>query len=155
MTLRPHRRQTWRPAELDGVDLWVLLFGLLTVATVRGADYATTPSPVRTQPGPPLPATSVIEAAFPLWIWGIAMFAGAAVLLVGITSRAHLAVFIGHGWLFMIYGALAIGVVASLGSRDSWNGYRSAGDLAFISAMHFVVALRTGPAPSEREDIGE
>lgn len=146
MTLRPHRRQTWRPAAFTSADLWVLLGGLVAIASLRGFDYATGNDRVSQ-------SLSIVEDAFPLPVWGAFTLVAAVVLAVGITVRVHALVFVGHGLLAGVYLALGAGVASSVaGMGGWWDGIRSGGDLLFFAALHAYLCVRTGPRPLPFDD---
>lgn len=135
------RRRTWRPAAFTPADLWVLLGGLVAIASLRGLDYATGDDRVSQ-------SLSVVEDAFPLPVWGAFTLAAASVLALGITARVHAAVFIGHGLLAGVYLALGVGVALSVRELGPWwDGIRSGGDLLFFGLLHGVLCFRTGPRP--------
>lgn len=146
MVAHLHRRGTWEPAALINVDLWALLTGLIVVASLRGADYATGEDGGR--------GISVVEAAFPLTVWAALILTGAALLTIGIALRAHAAVWAGHLWLSAVYLALGVGVWLSAIEQPWWDGFRSAGDLLLFGAIHLLVGIRTGPRPDEDQPGG-
>ena len=99
----PWRIGSWEPARLGLTDSIGITILLTLAAAVRGFDYLTP----RVYPSP---ALSVVEAAFPLWVWGLMFALPAIFLAVSALARIHAGVWIGHWLLVIAYVGLATGL---------------------------------------------
>ncbi|KQY58307.1 hypothetical protein ASD11_01175 [Aeromicrobium sp. Root495] len=143
------RFNRYAPARLLGADVRIVSLALAATATVRAYDYLTGHD---TQARPPQPGQTPvlvgIEAAAPLWLWGLGILAGTTALCVGIyVLRAHFLVWAGHVWLFAVYLALTIGLTAGYLDRPWLDGVRSGAGLALPTVLHCLLWWRMGPHP--------
>ena len=136
----PWRVGSWEPARLGLSDSIGITILLTLAAAVRGIDYLTP----RVYPSP---ALSVVEAAFPLWVWGVMFSAPAVFLAVSALARVHAGVWIGHWLLVIAYVGLAAGLGVEYAGRPWFDGIRTIGSLAVPCAIHCLVAFRTGWRP--------
>lgn len=136
----PWRVGSWEPARLGLSDSIGITILLTFVAAVRGFDYIT-PKTMES------PALSVVEQAFPLWVWGL-MFAVPAVFLAATAlARIHAGVWVGHWLLVIAYVGLAVGLGVEYIQRPWLDGIRTVGALLVPFALHALVAFRTGWRP--------
>lgn len=136
----PWRVGSWEPARLGLSDSLGLTILLTFVAALRGFDYLT---PTSTES----PALSIVEAAFPLWIWGLMFAVPAVFLAISAIARIHAGVWIGHWLLVISYVGLTTGLGAEYLARPWFDGIRTAGSLAVPLLIHALVAFRTGWRP--------
>ena len=136
----PWRVGSWEPARLGLSDSIGLTILLTFAAVVRGIDYLTPRSYSS-------PSLSVVEAAFPLWVWGLMFSAPAVFLAVSALARVHAGVWIGHWLLVIAYVGLAAGLGVEYFGRPWFDGIRTVGSLAVPCAIHCLVAFRTGWRP--------
>lgn len=137
---RPWVPGSWHPARLRSYDSVALTAVLLTVATVRGLDYAL-PSAHSS------PALAVAEQAFPIGVWGVLFLLPSMLLLVSALARIHGGVWMGHWILAIVYTALSVGLGIEYLSREWFDGIRSSTALALPAFLHLTIALRTGWRP--------
>lgn len=136
----PWRVGSWEPARLglsDSIGITMLLTG---VSLIRGFDYLA-PKTTAT------PALSVVEAAFPLWVWGLMFLVPSIFLAISALTRVHAGVWIGHWLLVIAYFGLATGLGVEYLGRPWFDGIRSAASLAVPFGLSALVALRTGWRP--------
>ncbi len=136
----PWRIGSWEPARLGLSDSIGITLLLTFVGMVRGFDYLT---PKTTES----PALSVVEAAFPLWVWGLMFAVPAVFLAVSAIARVHAGVWIGHWLLVIAYVGLATGLGVEYFGRPWFDGVRTVASLAVPFALHAMVAFRTGWRP--------
>lgn len=102
------RSNSWQPARLRAVDHAVIMAGLIIIAFVRGFDYLIG--------NDNWGAKDFMIAAAPEWVWGgIGFVLGATILTLGVTTKRHLLVYVGHGWLMAAYGLNALALMLSSG----------------------------------------
>lgn len=136
----PWRFGSWEPARLGLSDSIGITLLLTFVGLLRGFDYLTP----KTQESA---ALSVVEAAFPLWVWGIMFAAPSLFLALSALARIHAGVWIGHWLLVIAYVGLATGLGVEYLGRPWFDGIRTVGSLAVSFAIHGLVAFRTGWRP--------
>ena len=87
----------WQPAALVTSDIVLIKLALGAFALIRAEDYAHGSTD----------RFGILEAALPLWLWSGWAFTVGALILAGISTQRHFAVWLGH----------------SLGSAlyDTWN----------------------------------
>ena len=140
-------RGDWAPARFTHIDLFVVVVFLIVLAVVRATDYVTgTDSTL---------SFGALERAFPLVIWAIVLYAGAACLLFGAVFRRHFAVWFGHGILWITYLAIFAGLATTLSFLPDYDGVRFVGPVFLVSALHFIFWIRTGPVPLKEEDSSQ
>lgn len=104
------RAGSWQQARLRGWDHVIVLTLLIAAGIVRGLDYMTGNDVYSSR--------DFMLSAAPAWVWGWAFVLGSSILLWGSTTRRHLYVWMGHGWLFIAY---AVNAVATAWAReDTW-----------------------------------
>ena len=106
----PYRLKSgsWQPSRLRWIDHAVLMVGLISIAYIRGFDYLIG--------NDSWGAKDFMIAAAPEWVWGgIGFVAGATILGFGVTTKRHLVVYVGHGWLFAAYALNALALVLASG----------------------------------------
>lgn len=136
----PWRLGSWEPARLGLSDSIGITLLLTIVGLIRGFDYLTPKSTMS-------PALSVVEAAFPLWVWGIMFAVPSVFLAVSALGRIHAGVWVGHWLLVIAYFGLAVGLGVEYLGRPWFDGIRTVGSLAVPFAIHGLVAFRTGWRP--------
>ncbi|MDO5662863.1 MAG: hypothetical protein Q4G40_09220 [Brachybacterium sp.] len=136
----PWRPGSWQPARYSLEDSVALTVGLVCFALIRGYDYLT-PSVHHS------PSLSIVEAAFPLHVWGALFSVPALVLAASVLLRIHIGVWIGHWLLAIAYMGLAMGLGLEFLSRPWGDGIRTASTLILPAVLHLVAALRTGWRP--------
>lgn len=132
------KRGSWQPARHKRVDHQIILISLVVIAFVRGFDYLLG--------NDTWGARDFMLAAAPEWVWAWGFILGATLLTAGMLRRAHLLVYVGHGWLGVAYGvnALALG----LGSDPPWmDGIRGMGSTGLVALVHWIYCVRTGSRP--------
>lgn len=142
---------TWTPAPLGQHDTRILLRVLTFCAIARGWDYLTPPG----SPGPAeagRPTLSTVEAAAPLWVWGLVFLIGGLVLAVGMLARCHRAVWGGLAWLSCCYVPLSVGIILGAASEPWFDGLRSGTVLILPATLSVMLALRTGPRAMTSEE---
>lgn len=123
------RRNSWQPARLRPIDYQVIMVWLIVWANVRGLDYLTGDDTWGAR-------DFMIQVA-PEWVWGLVGFlVGAAILAFGVFTKRHLFVYIGHGWLWVVYTCNA----AALALASAVNVWLLLWALA-ATALISVVAL--------------
>ncbi len=132
---------SWEPGRIRLEDTLVIKAVLIMTATVRGLDYLAPKPPLST------PAVESMRVAFPLAVWGLLFVIPAAVLLLGLLGRIHVAVWLGHGLLAVVYLALAVALGSEYVTHPWWNGIRSATGLLLPVGLHAMICLRTGWRP--------
>lgn len=132
------RAGSWQPARLRRHDHQLILVWLAVTALIRGLDYLTGADVWG--------ARDFMLAAAPEWVWGSGFVAGAAILTVGVTTRRHLLVYVGHGWLASAYLVNAAALALST-SPWAFNGIRGAGATGLVAIVHAIYAARTGARP--------
>lgn len=128
----PYRAKanSWQPARLRWVDHAILMVGLIIIAFTRGLDYLIGDDRWG--------ARDFMIAAAPEWVWGgIGFIAGAVILSFGVTTRRHLFVYIGHGWLFSAYALNALALI--LASGPDLVVPITFGVVLFLLAMTFLI----------------
>lgn len=142
------KRGSWETPRLTGIDVLVVILSLLTQAIVRSWDYSTGDDRVSA-------SLTLIEDAFPLWIWGIILGVLAGALLLGIGLRIHLLVWSSHALLSFMYSILMIGMLIAVLDNNPfpWDGIRGVTLLMTPAILHGVLAIRTGPHPLPYSDI--
>ena len=136
----PWRIGSWEPARLGLSDSIGITLLLTLVGLMRGFDYLTPKTTAS-------PALSLVEAAFPLWVWGVMFAAPSVFLAVSALARVHAGVWIGHWLLVIAYVGLATGLGAEYVQRPWLDGIRTVGALLVPLALHGLVAFRTGWRP--------
>lgn len=136
----PWRIGSWEPARLGLSDSIGITLLLTLVGLMRGFDYLTPKTTAS-------PALSLVEAAFPLWVWGVMFAAPSVFLAVSALARVHAGVWIGHWLLVIAYVGLATGLGAEYVQRPWLDGIRTVGALFVPLALHGLVAFRTGWRP--------
>ena len=136
----PWRIGSWEPARLGLSDSIGITLLLTIVGLVRGLDYIT---PKTTES----PALSLVEQAFPLWVWGLMFAVPSVFLLVSAIARVHAGVWIGHWLLVIAYVGLATGLGVEYLSRPWFDGIRTVASLSAPFALHAMIAFRTGWRP--------
>ena len=136
----PWRIGSWEPARLGLSDSIGLTILLTFAAAMRGYDYLTP----KVHPSPSL---SVVEAAFPLWVWGLMFALPAIFLAVSALARIHAGVWIGHWLLVITYVGLGTGLGVEYLGRPWFDGIRGVSSIMIPCAIHCLVAFRTGWRP--------
>lgn len=136
----PWRVGSWEPARLGLSDSLGITILLTAVSLIRGFDYIT-PRSVAS------PGLSIVEDAFPLWIWGLMFLVPSVFLAISAVTRVHAGVWIGHWLLVIAYFGLATGLGVEYLGRPWFDGIRSAASLAIPFGLSALVALRTGWRP--------
>lgn len=136
----PWRIGSWEPARLGLSDSIGITMLLSAVSIVRGFDYITPKSTAS-------PALSIVEEAFPLWVWGLMFLVPSIFLTISALTRVHAGVWIGHWLLVIAYFGLATGLGLEYLGRPWFDGIRSAASLAIPFGLSALVALRTGWRP--------
>lgn len=106
----PYRMQSgsWQPARLRWIDHAVLMIGLIVIAFLRGVDYLIGDDTWG--------ARDFMIAAAPEWVWGgVGFISGALILAFGVATSRHLAVYVGHGWLFASYALNSLALIMASG----------------------------------------
>lgn len=99
---------SWQPSRMRWTDHTAIMVALIVVAYVRGFDYLIGEDQWA--------AKDFMIAAAPEWVWGgVGFVAGATILSFGVTTKRHLLVYIGHGWLMAAYGLNALALVLASG----------------------------------------
>jgi len=140
-------RWRWRAATFIRMDVMLVASFLASTATIRGADYISAYFSHR----PSTASLRLIEAAFPLWVWGAWFLTGAVVLIAGMYFRIHPVVFIGHCILFVAYATLGVALFLTLPSFIPPTGIRTSFGMLIPAALHFLYAFRMGPRPLTHE----
>ena len=140
LTPDPWRIGSWEPARLGLSDSIGITLLLTLVGLMRGFDYLTPKTTAS-------PALSLVEAAFPLWVWGVMFAAPSVFLAVSALARVHAGVWIGHWLLVIAYVGLATGLGGEYVQRPWLDGIRTVGALLVPLALHGLVAFRTGWRP--------
>src|SRR5699024_11419318 len=96
----PWRMGSWEPARMGLSDSIGITLLLTIVGLVRGIDYIT---PKTTES----PALSLVEQAFPLWVWGLMFAVPSLFLAASLIARIHSWVWLGHWLLLLAYVGLA------------------------------------------------
>ena len=136
----PWRMGSWEPARMGLSDSIGITLLLTIVGLVRGIDYIT---PKTTES----PALSLVEQAFPLWVWGLMFAVPSLFLAASVIARIHAGVWIGHWLLVIAYVGLATGLGVEYLGRPWFDGIRTVASLAGPFALHTLVAFRTGWRP--------
>lgn len=147
----------WQPARLRPVDVSLVTTLLCITAAFRGLDYLTGDDANARGPKPGTESALVgIEAAAPLFVWGIAIIGGVLLIIVGMRRRWHVYVWCGHVLLSAVYLALASGLLPSYLDRTWFDGIRSATGLLLPTGLHLLLWFRMGPKPIDpwRTDAG-
>jgi hypothetical protein len=140
----------WKPARLRRFDLVVITLGLWLTATIRGLDYITGDDSGARPPKPGQTNVLVgIEAAFPLWMWGVIILTGTALLGVGVIRSWHAYVWWGHVILAAVYLALTVGLLPGYLGREWFDGIRGASGLILPTVLHSLIWWRMGRRPVE------
>lgn len=105
----------WNPG---GFPPWITLLAKLVLfgtMLIRGVDYwaGEDVTPMR---------LTVVEAAAPLWVWGLILIAGAFVGFISISMRWGKGVMYGHFAGSVTYLSLAVGVVADVAHKTTITG---------------------------------
>lgn len=139
---KPYRLTSgsWVPARLTGPDMLLVLYAMILTPSLRAYDYAYESSETAS-------ALSAVERFAPLWAWSIPFGIGALLLLLGVLSRRHLVVYIGHSVLACTYTVLMVGIFAGVVGHPWLDGLRGASALLLPVALHWLCWWRTGPAP--------
>lgn len=143
---------SWRQAQLLTVDIGLIIYASVFIALARGYDYGTGRE-MGVNGMRPSPALSLVERTAPLWLWSAAFLAGGFILLVGVATRTHLVVWLGHIWLFWAYAILMVGILVPTLTMPWFDGIRSATVLLLPALIHYVLSIRTGPKPVRHSDI--
>lgn len=154
MNRRPLYRLTrgsWQPARLVQVDVLLACYAAVVQAFFRSWDYTTG---VEAHGGAPA-SLSLVERAFPLWVWLAAFAIGAMTLLYGVRSRRHLVVWAGHFWLFGCYLVLGVGILLPALGHPYLDGVRNATVLILPCTFHWLLLHRTGPKPTRITHVVE
>lgn len=122
----------------------LVLYALIVMPVVRALDYST-----GEDNGGSLTA---VEAFAPIWAWSIPFYIGAAILILGVRTRRHLVVYVGHSILAVTYSTLAVGIFASCITQPWLDGIRGASVLILPTLLHWQNWWRTGPAPIRRSE---
>lgn len=105
---------SWQPARLRWFDHAMMMVALIVIAFNRGFDYAIGDDTWS--------AKDFMLSLAPDWVWGYVGFVlGALILSFGVTTRRHLLVFIGHGWLGAAYGVNALALAMAPGPETGWS----------------------------------
>lgn len=136
------KRGSWEIPRLTRIDVLVVIISLLTQAVFRSWDYSTGDDEV-------IASLTLIEDAFPLWVWGLWLGMLAVFLFIGIILRIHLVVWSAHSLLAFTYFILMIGMAIAVFDRSPypWDGVRGITLLLTPALLHGVLAIRTGPSP--------
>lgn len=138
----------WRPARLRPFDILLITIALWVTATIRGLDYLTGDDAGARPPRPGQTNALVgIEAAFPLWLWGISMVIACTLLGLGVLRGWHAYVWWGHVLLSVIYTGLCVGLIPGYLDRSAFDGIRSASGLLLPVVVHFLIWWRMGRRP--------
>ena len=140
LTPDPWRIGSWEPARLGLSDSIGITILLTFVGLVRGVDYITPKTTAS-------PALSLVEQAFPLWVWGLMFAVPSVFLAVSAIARVHAGVWIGHWLLVIAYVGLATGLSVEYLGRPWFDGIRTVASLAAPFALHAMIAFRTGWRP--------
>lgn len=143
----------WSPARLLVLDVVFITAILATTAGVRAWDYLTGEDASARSSVPGKPSVLIgIEAAFPLMWWGLAIGVGVVLVSIGILTRSHLPVWIGHVILSALYTGLAVGLIGGYLDRPSFDGIRNGVGLLLPAALHALLWIRMGPQPVIRKE---
>lgn len=124
------REGSWQPWRVNWLILAVEAFMTLQSAS-RGMDY------VQDRPAQaPTASLSTMEAALPLWIWGLAFLLGSGAVFFGLYGGWWSPIVGGHAALTGLYGAFAYGVLDQAPVRNLW--------LALAGGILLLPGLYTG-----------
>lgn len=137
---------SWEPGRFHLSDALLLKGTLAFMAFWRGFDYVT-PPPRLTQ------VTETMMLAFPLTVWGVAFIALSAVLGIGLLTRTHFLVWLGHGLLAAAYVAVFVSLLSVYLQREMLEGIRSATVILAPLVLHTVLSFRTGWRPPNWEVV--
>ena len=141
MPFKKKRCRRWRQGVLTSSDQMLIVYFAIVVSLARGIDYIT---------GTKAAFHDVIRVAFNNYLLGMALISAVALLSIGMLAKIHKAVFLGHGFLSLVYFVLTIGIVLS------WdNGpqiFRSISVMSFSAFIHLMWMLRTGATPLESRE---
>lgn len=138
----------WRPARLLRIDMVYISVVLLITASARGIDYCTGNDSGARSPAPGQKSILVgIEAAFPLWMWGVMILTASTLLGLGILRGWHAYVWVGHVLLSAFYTALCFGLLPGYLDRPWADGIRNAIGLILPAMLHYLLWWRMGPKP--------
>ena len=107
---------------------------LLAAALVRGLDYMLLPQE-------PPEILSVVEAAAPIWVWGLGLVVGVLLAGTGWPSRFWPGAIVGHAVLAGIYAALAAGMVARGYTDIAGVGWRDGIDFGGVALVHVLLVV--------------
>src|SRR5699024_9079505 len=125
----PWRMGSWEPARMGLSDSIGITLLLTIVGLVRGIDYIT---PKTTES----PALSLVEQAFPLWVWGLMFAVPSLFLAASVIARIHAGVWIGHWLLVIAYVGLATGLGVGCSGRRGFAGFGTVASLEGPLVFH-------------------
>lgn len=139
-----HRKLTYLGTYIPGRTNYLLLALQVLLAlqgASRGMDYVL----ARPKGQPTAPSLASIEAALPLWIWGIGFLIAAAAIFIGLyAGRVSLIVF-GHVVLTGLYGAFAWGLLAEAPIYSL--------PMAVVGAVVLIIGIKFGIERWKRNEI--
>lgn len=135
-------RGDWVPGHFRPSITLAAKLVLMVAMMVRGIDYAAGDS------GDTARRLATVEAAAPLWAWGVVFIAAASLGFLGMILHRREMVFQAHlaGWAF--YWALGIGVIIDVlqRSHDPAAGLYASLAVAIVGSILVVLTILRGPA---------
>lgn len=123
-----------KPIRLGETATAWIKFTILATVTLRAMDYITG---VDTSPA----ALGVVERAAPLWVWGWALGASAAIALIGTFTGARSLLIVGHLVAGLTMMALGFGQLLTVIGPDGISGYRTGAGIVGGGILHWVIAF--------------
>lgn len=133
-----HPKGDWVPARFTGRDSAWIMVALVYQALVRGLDYVTGEEPTK--------YTSALEQATPVPFVGALLILGGLTLAVGVVTRRHLVVWIGHGGLAILYLSMSFAFYYAA-AQHGLDGIRSGAQLTVVTLIHIIAWARMSPNP--------
>lgn len=127
----------WTPGLQPDLAL-VFMILMSSEVIMRGLDYLGGDRPDVTQ------NLTIVEAIFPLQVWGLLLTTGGATFLAGVLSRRFGALILGSLVIFATYGALTVGLFLRMVDRGwPWDGFRTPLMFAVFAAAFAIYAFST------------
>lgn len=143
LTTAPWSARSWVPPTLSRRDVVSLIICWGIVVSSRAWDYLT---PI-VEHDQPRAAYTIIEAAMPLWVWGLLIAAPLAVLVISMIRHVHAGVWAGLMGIAVVYLGLGCGLTVEYLTREWADGIRAGLPPLGLAYSTGLIGLRTGWRP--------